>query len=49
MKTVYMTLQDYENYLNNGFEMYYDTPQQLYDYEGNVEFVEVTIYNINLN
>ena len=49
MKTVYMTLTDYANYLNDGFEMYYDSPQQLYDYEGNVEFVEVTIYSINLN
>jgi hypothetical protein len=49
VKTVYMTLPDYENYLNDGFEMYYDSPQQLFDYEGNVEFIEVTIYNINLN
>jgi hypothetical protein len=49
VKTVYMTLPDYENYLNYGVEMYYDSRQQLYDYEGDVPFQEVILYNINLN
>lgn len=44
-----MTLTDYENYLETGFDLSYDTPEQLYEYEGNVEFKEVTIYSINLN
>lgn len=49
MKTVYMTLTDYENYLETGSTLYYDSPEQLYEYEGDVPFKEVTIYNINLN
>lgn len=44
-----MTIPDYENYLETGFPLYYDSPQQLFEYEGDVEFIEVPMYNINLN
>jgi hypothetical protein len=49
MKTVYMTLSDYENYLETGFPLYYDSPKQLYDYEGDVPFKEVLLFDINEN
>lgn len=49
MKIVYMTLTDYENYLDGGEALYYDDVQKLFEYEGDVEFREVTIFDINLN
>ena len=44
-----MTEKDYEAYVNEDWILYYDSPQQLYDYEGNVPFVEVIIFDINNN
>lgn len=49
MKTVYMTIADYEAYLDGGEPLYYESVQKLYEYEGDVEFKEVTIFDINLN
>jgi len=49
MKTVYMTQVDYEAYLEGFYELWYDSPQQLYEYEGDVPFVEVNIYSFSEN
>jgi hypothetical protein len=49
MKAVFMTITDYEAYLETGAPLYYDSPQQLFEYEGDVPFEEVTICEINLN
>jgi hypothetical protein len=49
MKSVYMTIPDYKTYLETGFPLYYDSPQQLFEYEGDVPFKEVPLYNLNPN
>lgn len=44
-----MTIPDYENYID-GFEpLYYDSLEQLIEYEGEVEYLEVNLFDINLN
>ena len=49
MKAVFMTENDYKSYMDGNEPLYYDTVQKLYEYEGDVAFIEVNIYEINLN
>ena len=42
MNTVFITLEDWDNFKNGSIMLlYYDSAQQLKDYEGEVEYVEL--------
>ena len=52
MRIVYVTIKDYEQFLEAdsiGEPLYYDSPQQLYEYEGDVPFMEYYLITYNLN
>lgn len=44
-----MTIDDYENYLDGATPLYYETLKELIEYEGDVEYMELNLFDINLN
>jgi len=49
MKSVYMTEKDYQHYLLTGLILSYDTVEELWENEGDVDYVEMPTSDLNLN